>query len=82
MKEPMNRTDETRRAAMWVFMFVVLAATVMLAFGLDLEPYKFVVGATVTVLLGGEVSNVGKRATSKPSVIDAEARARSVGPPE
>lgn len=75
----MNRTDETRRAAMWVFMFVVLAATVMVAFGIDLEPYKFIVGATVTVLLGGEASNVGKRFTSNPDVIRAHAEVNGGG---
>ena len=81
MNEQVNRTDVTRRAAMWTFMFTVLAATVGWAFSADLESYRWVLTATVTVLLGGEASNIGKRATSKPDVIDAEARARG-GPPE
>jgi len=82
MNEPASRTDVTRRWAMWTFMFTVLAATVGWAFTADLEAYRWVLTATVTVLLGGEASNIGKRATSKPDVIDAETRARNAPPPE
>ena len=77
-----NRTDVTRRAAMWTFMFTVLAATVGWAFEFDLEMYKPVLTAAVAVLGAGELSNVGKRATAKPEIIEAEARARNGAPPE
>jgi len=82
MKESTNRTDVTRTWAMWTFMFTVLAATVGWAFGFDLEMYKPVLTAAVAVLGAGELSNVGKRATSKPEVIDAHARAMNGAPPE
>ena len=67
-------TDKIRDTMRWLFVLTVVCGLVGWFVGLDLEALLPLIGPQTAALGLAEASNIGKRATTKADVIEAEAR--------
>ena len=70
-------TDKIRDTMRWLFVLTVVVGLGGWLFGLNLEMLLPLIVPQTAALGLGEASNIGKRATTKPDVIIAEAEVQS-----